>query len=72
MSAERRPGTGPRPLRTVIAVGVAMGLLGDLLLRGSEGPGLNFFLLFLGLAAAVGVVTRRAGVRLSAVSARSV
>jgi len=63
--------SGPdlRPLgsvfRPVILVSLALGIAGDLLLRGRDGPGLNFFLLALGLAAGVWNLSRRAGVELS-------
>jgi hypothetical protein len=42
-----------------------MGAAGDLLLRGPGAPGLNFTLLFAGLAAAVGIVSLNGGRRLS-------
>jgi len=48
---------------TIITMGLGVGVAADLLLRSSEGPGLNLLLLFTGLALAVGVVTRRSGVR---------
>jgi len=50
---------------TIISTGLGVGVAADLLLRSSAGPGLNLLLLFTGLALAVGLVTRRAGVRLS-------
>lgn len=47
------------PVTVILASGIAMGLAGDQLLRASGGPGLNFFLLFVGLAAAVWLVALR-------------
>ena len=46
------------PVTAILAAGIAMGLAGDQLLRGSGGPGLNFFLLFVGLAASVWIVAQ--------------
>jgi hypothetical protein len=55
----------PLPAGALMAGGLLFGLAGDLLLNGSAGPGLNVFLLFIALAAAVLVVSRRAGRGLS-------
>lgn len=48
----------PLPVRTTALAAVALGVAGDFLLRSSGGPGLNFTLLFAGLAAAVVLVVR--------------
>ena len=53
------------PVTAILAAGVGMGFAGDFLLRGSGGPGLNFALLFAGLAASVGIVSLNGGPRLS-------
>jgi hypothetical protein len=53
------------PLRPVFAAGLAMGIAGDILLRGTGGPGLNIFLLFAGLGLAIGVLGRRSGLAFS-------
>jgi hypothetical protein len=53
------------PVTAILAAGVGMGFAGDFLLRGSGGPGLNFALLFAGLAASVGIVSLNGGSRLS-------
>jgi ABC-type glycerol-3-phosphate transport system permease component len=53
------------PVGVVVGAALALGVAGDLLLRGSAGPGLNFFLLFAGLGGAVGALSRRAGLALS-------
>ncbi len=53
------------PVTAIVAAGIGMGLAGDQLLRASAGPGLNFFLLFVGLAASVWVVTQSGGWRVS-------
>lgn len=55
----------PLPYRAILASGLALGILGDVMLRGREGPALNFFLLFLGLGVVVLAVSRRAGIPLS-------
>ena len=47
------------PVTAILAVGIGLGLAGDHLLRASGGPGLNFFLLFAGLAASAWHVARR-------------
>lgn len=47
------------PVVAILVAGIAMGFAGDQLLRAPAGPGLNFFLLFMGLAASVWIVTRR-------------
>ena len=49
------------PVPAIIAAGIGLGFAGDLLLRSSDGPGLNFFLLFAGLAASVWIVGRGSG-----------
>ena len=46
------------PVAAILVAGIALGLAGDQLLRAPGGPGLNFFLLFVGLAASVWIVTR--------------
>ncbi len=46
------------PVSAILAAGIGMGFAGDELLRASGGPGLNFFLLFVGLAASVWIVAR--------------
>jgi hypothetical protein len=46
------------PVTAVLAVGIGIGFAGDHLLRASGGPGLNFFLLFAGLAASAWHVAR--------------
>ncbi len=53
------------PIRAVFAGGLALGVAGDVLLRGRGGPGLNFFLLFVSLGTAVWALSRRAGLALS-------
>ncbi len=49
------------PVRAVAAAALALGVAGDFLLRGADGPGLNVFLLLAGLGGAVWMVCRRAG-----------
>lgn len=61
----RVPRRGSLPSGTVLGAGVLLGLAGDLLLRGPGGPGLDFCLLFLGLALAIVTVSRRSGLVLS-------
>jgi hypothetical protein len=46
------------PVTAILAAGIGMGFAGDQLLRGSAGPGLNVFLLFVGLAASVWIVAQ--------------
>lgn len=46
------------PVPAILAAGIGMGFAGDQLLRTAGGPGLNFFLLFVGLAASIWLVTR--------------
>ncbi len=46
------------PVTAILAAGIGMGFAGDQLLRAPGGPGLNFFLLFVGLAASVSIVAR--------------
>ncbi len=53
------------PVGAILAAGIGMGFAGDHLLRASGDPGLNFFLLFLALAASAWIVTQSAGSRLS-------
>lgn len=48
------------PVTAILAAGIGMGVAGDQLLRAPAGPGLNFFLLFVGLAASIWIVTRSA------------
>lgn len=52
---------GALPVVTIVIAGLGMGALGDLLLRAPGQPGLNFLLLFLALAVAIGFVSRRGG-----------
>lgn len=47
----------PLPVSSILAAGVGMGFAGDFLLRASGPPGLNFALLFAGLAASIAVVS---------------
>ncbi len=47
------------PVTAILAAGIGMGFTGDQLLRASAGPDLNFFLLFVGLAASVWIVSQR-------------
>jgi len=53
------------PVRAIFAGGLALGVAGDVLLRGRGEPGLNLFLLFVGLGVAVWTLSRRAGLALS-------
>lgn len=53
------------PVTSVLAAGMGMGFAGDFLLRAPGEPGLNFSLLFVGLAVSVGVVSVNGGPRLS-------
>ena len=53
------------PVTAILGAGVGLGFAGDFLLRGSGEPGLNFALLFAGLAASVGIVALNGGPRLS-------
>jgi len=53
------------PARAVLVAGLALGVAGDVLLRGAGGPGLNVFLLFVGLGVAVWALSRRARFALS-------
>jgi hypothetical protein len=57
--------TGTLPTTAILAAGMGMGTAGDFLLRGPGEPGLNFALLFAGLAASVGSVALRERPRLS-------
>jgi hypothetical protein len=61
--ASVRPAT--LPVVAIFAAGLALGIAGDVLLRGRSGPGLNVFLLFAGLGVAVWALSRRAGTALS-------
>lgn len=54
----------PLPVTAILAAGVGLGSAGDFLLRAPEGPGLNFSLLFAGLAASVAIVSLSGGPRL--------
>ncbi len=53
------------PVAAILAAGAGMGVAGDHLLRAPEPPGLNIFLLFVGLAASVRIVSRSGGSPLS-------
>ena len=55
----------PVPASLVCAVGLALGIIGDLLLRSSDGPALSFFLFITLCAAAAIVLQRRAHQELS-------
>lgn len=55
----------PLPARAVLVAGLALGVAGDMLLRGPGGPALNVFLLFVGLTAAVWALNRRGHLELS-------
>ena len=46
------------PVAAIVTSGIGLGFAGDQLLRAPGGPGLNFFLLFVGLAASLWIVTR--------------
>jgi uncharacterized protein DUF4153 len=46
------------PVATILSAGIGMGFAGDQLLRASGEPGLNMFLLFVGLAASVWTVSQ--------------
>ncbi len=46
------------PVTAILAAGIGFGFAGDELLRASAGPGLNVFLLFVGLAASIWVVAQ--------------
>ena len=52
------------PVTAILVAGIGMGVAGDQLLRAPGDPGLNFFLLFLGLAASVWSVTQSGPERL--------
>ncbi|MFN0177578.1 MAG: DUF4153 domain-containing protein [Gemmatimonadales bacterium] len=56
---------GALPIRAIFVGGLALGVAGDLLLRGRDGPGLNLFLLAVGLGVAVWTLSRRVGLTLS-------
>jgi hypothetical protein len=53
------------PHRVVLGAALWVGVTGNLLVQGSEGPGLNMFLFFITLALGIGGVTRLAGCPLS-------
>lgn len=53
------------PVRAIVLWAAALGVAGNVLLRGPGGPGVNFLLLFLGLGMAVWTLSRRTGVALS-------
>ncbi len=53
------------PVGAVLGSGLAIGVAGNYLLRSPGGPGLNFPLLFAGLAVSLWVLSRRAEVRIS-------
>lgn len=53
------------PTRVILTAALGLGVAGDHLLRTSSGPGLNFVLLFAGLAASLAVVTVSSDSRLS-------
>lgn len=53
------------PVTAILAAGIGMGFAGDQLLRASSGPGLNVFLLFVGLAASVWIVAQSGDAPLS-------
>ncbi|HEX6306932.1 MAG TPA: DUF4153 domain-containing protein, partial [Longimicrobiales bacterium] len=55
----------PLPGWIVLGAGILLGVLGDVLLRGSEGPGLNLFAWLGALAVTAVLLHRRAGVALS-------
>jgi len=57
--------TRPLPAAAILAAGAGMGFAGDFLLRGPGEPGLNFALLFAGLAVSVGSVALNGGHPLS-------
>ena len=52
------------PVAAIMAAGIGLGFAGDQLLRVDAGPGLNFFLLFVGLAVSIWSVTLSAETRL--------
>jgi hypothetical protein len=66
---EAAPGAsvGPAalPVVAIVAAGLALGVAGNILLRGPDGPGLNIFLLFAGLGTAVWALSRCTGLALS-------
>jgi hypothetical protein len=53
----------PLPRATILGGAFAVGFLGNLVLYDSDAPGLNLFLMFVGLAGAVGVVCRAGGLK---------
>jgi hypothetical protein len=59
----------PFPMAAILSAGVAMGFAGDFLLRADGPPGLNFTLLFVGLAASVLLVSLGGGARISSEAA---
>jgi len=57
------------PIGPLVGTGLMMGVASDLLLREAGPPGINLFLFFIALGAAVSVTTRKAGLVLSLESA---
>ena len=57
--------SGALPVRAIFGAGLVFGVAGDVLLRGGGEPGLNLFLLIVGLGVAVWMLSRRAGLALS-------
>ena len=55
----------PMPVASIVAAGVGLGFAGDFLLRAPGGPGLNFALLFAGLAVSLVSVSAQDGPRMS-------
>jgi hypothetical protein len=53
------------PVAAILAAGIGLGFAADELLRAPGGPGLNVFLLFVGLVASVWIVTQRSDSPLS-------
>jgi len=53
------------PVTAILAAGVGMGIAGDFLFRSSGEPGLNFSILFAGLAGSVAIVSASGGPQLS-------
>ena len=53
------------PAGAIVAAAIGLGFAGDQLIRDSQGPGLNFLLLFVGLATSVWIVKQSGGPSLS-------
>ena len=53
------------PAGAIVAAAIGLGFAGDQLIRDSQGPGLNFLLLFIGLATSVWIVKQSGGPSLS-------